>query len=79
MSDPAEIVRYSDSYLDAFVHLLQLIVGVLMLIGPLWILNAIQDPHGKLAFISGAMVLFLLIITVLTAAKASEALAATAA
>ena len=59
--------------------MLQLVMGLAMLIGPLWILESFDNTTARLAAISGFVVLFLLLVSSLTASRVSEALGATAA
>ena len=77
--DIDRVKMYDDSKVDGLVNALLLTFGVIMLIVPLWVLDIIESTHYRLAFISCAIVLFLLLIAGLTAAKPSEALAGTAA
>jgi len=62
-----------------FANFFLLTLGLVMLICPLWVLDYLQGTEERLGFISGAIVLFLLLISSLTSAKPSEALAGTAA
>ena len=55
------------------------IVGLAMLVGPLWILENLSDLPKKLGAITGFIVLFFVLVEVGTAARAYEALAVTAA
>lgn len=73
------VVTYSDSRIDTFVHALQLAIGVGMLIGPLWILNSVNSTAIRLSTISCCIVVFLTAVSVLTSSSVPEALAATAA
>lgn len=54
------------------------IVGLAMLIGPLWILNAVKPIVYRLAVISSFIVIFFVVLAV-TRSRLYEALAATAA
>lgn len=71
------------AHLDRAVFVIMILLGLGMLIGPLWWLNNLAD-HGanlapRLGIITGFLVLFVALISVLTIAKAFEVLAATAA
>ena len=77
--DKRTVFMYSDARVDLVVTVLLLVLGLVMLIVPLWILDVIRNTQYRLAFISCAIVIFLLLISGLTAARPSEALAGTAA
>jgi hypothetical protein len=50
-----------------------------MLIGPLWILDEVQEPERQLGVITGFIALFFVLVAVATNAKIFESLAAAAA
>ena len=54
-------------------------VGLSMLIGPLWILEYVNRSWAQLLIISGFIVVFFVLVLVATAARTFDALAATAA
>jgi hypothetical protein len=70
---------YSDGRADLFADMVLLGLGLLMLICPLWILEVIGNIHCRLAFISCSILVFMLLVSLLTPARPSEAFAATAA
>ena len=75
-----DVVTYiSDKRIDRFITVVIVGVGVLMLIAPMWILQALQDIHQKLGTITAFIVLFLGMVSYTTVAKPFETLAATAA
>jgi hypothetical protein len=76
-----KLVQYANEQkLNRAVAILITVGGLGMLIAPLWVLECVGGDTGReLAVISGFIVAFLLMISVATSAKQSEALAATAA
>ena len=54
-----------------------LLVGLLMLIAPLWILEIVHGSSQRLAVITGFIILFLALVVFATAARPFESLAAT--
>lgn len=74
---------HRDSVVDKFVTCVTVMLGLAMLIGPLWILQHIsaQQPNleARLAVITGFLILFTILLSVTTVARPSEVLAATAA
>lgn len=70
---------YDDKKIDQFVFAVTMCLGILMLISPLWILNSINGPSLKLGVITAFIVVFCSIVSVATAARPGEVLAATAA
>jgi len=72
-------MTYSDSSVDGTVHILQLVMGLAMLIAPLWILKSVDSTTTRLASISGFIVIFLLLVSFLTPCRVYEAFGATAA
>jgi hypothetical protein len=74
------VVTYiSDKRIDRFITVVIVSVGVLMLIAPMWILQALQDIYQKLGTITAFIIVFLAIVSYTTTAKPTETLAATAA
>lgn len=69
----------SDKRIGRFVNVVVIVIGIAMLICPIWILNCLQGQRERLATITGFVVLFLGIVGGATVAKIWEALAATAA
>jgi hypothetical protein len=54
-------------------------LGMGMLVGPLWILNEVQEPRARLGVITGFVVLFSTFVFLSTLVKTWELLAAAAA
>lgn len=78
-SESETIQYYSDRRVDFFADMVLLGLGIFMLICPLWILDVIKNTKCRLVFISCSILFFLLLVSLLTPARSSEALAATAA
>lgn len=70
---------FSDKKIDRFMTVVILVIGLIMLIAPMWILQTLDNNNHKLGTITGFIVLFLGIVSYATAARPLEALAATAA
>lgn len=70
---------HSSKALDAFVTFMIIALGLLLLLGPMWSLQFIQDDVRRLGLITGAVLLFTAILASTTIAKPFEVLAATAA
>lgn len=71
-----------DSVVDKVVTCATMILGLAMIIGPLWLLWHLSDNQNlesRLGAITGFLVLFTILLSVLTVAKPWEVLAATAA
>ena len=72
-----------DSVLDKFVTCLIMLLGLGMLIGPLWWLQHLSADQpslqARLEVITGFLVLFTILLSIFTVAKPFEVLAATAA
>ncbi|KAI0469998.1 hypothetical protein GGR56DRAFT_661136 [Xylariaceae sp. FL0804] len=75
----ADITYYSDGRIDGFVSVLIAFLGTIMLITPIWILQALDNLTMKLAVITAFVLGLLLIVSFLMVAKPLEALGATAA
>lgn len=73
------VLYFSDKRLDRFASIVIIIIGLTMLLTPLWILQAVQEPLYKLVVISVFVLAFLVSMSVTMAAKPFEGLAATAA
>ena len=69
---------FSDKRVDRCVYVLIVILGLLMLIGPLWWLSFELDSSRRLGIITGFIVLFTLLMGGATNARPFEAMAATA-
>lgn len=72
-----------DAVLDKFVTCAVMILGLAMLIGPLWWLQHLSahqpNLQARLEVITGFLVVFTILLSILTVAKPFEVLAATAA
>lgn len=68
----------SDKRIDLFVGLITTIIGLAMLVIPLWILAFVNGLVGRLAIITAFLVIFLCFVAALTIARPFEALGATA-
>ncbi|KAK1671996.1 hypothetical protein BDP55DRAFT_274936 [Colletotrichum godetiae] len=77
--DKEDVSHYSDKRMDSFASAVIIAVGVLMLITPIWILQALTDLKAKLAVITAFIFVFLLVLSLAMVAKPFEALGATAA
>jgi len=73
------IQLYSDERIDIFVTFTSVIIGLAMLIAPIWILAYTDPVAAKLAIITAFILLFLALVSFGTSAKTFESLAATAA
>ena len=75
-----EDVHYtSDEKIDRFIATFIMVLGLIMLIAPLWILAFLGGLVQRLGVISAFIVLFVALISVTTVAKPFESLAAAAA
>jgi hypothetical protein len=74
-----EINYNSDERIDVFVSIIVTILGLLMLIAPLWILGSVAPAKERLAIITVFLTVFLCLVTFTTAAKPFESLGAAAA
>lgn len=73
------ITYISDKRIDRFITVVIVVVGMMMLIAPMWILQSLADQTQKLGTITAFIVVFLGLISYTSVAKPFEALAATAA
>ncbi|KAF4628645.1 hypothetical protein G7Y89_g9509 [Cudoniella acicularis] len=75
-----DVITYtSDKRIDRFITVVIVGIGTVMLVAPMWILQAIPNNSYKLAVITTFIVTFLGMVSYATAAKPFETLAATAA
>ncbi|KAH8174765.1 hypothetical protein LIA77_06184 [Sarocladium implicatum] len=72
------VLYFSDKRLDRFASILIILIGVTMLLTPLWILQAVQASLYKLVVISVFILVFLVTMSFTMAARPFEGLAATA-
>ena len=70
---------FSDEKIDRFIATFIMVLGIIMLIAPLWILAFLGGLVQRLGVISAFIVLFVALISVTTVAKPFESLAAAAA
>lgn len=64
--------------MDRFVYGTIVLIGVSMLIVPLWWLDAVSDDHQRLGIITGFVLLFALLLGFSTQARPFDTLAAAA-
>ena len=76
---PEEIHYSSDTKIDNSIGITITILGMLMLVVPLWVLNETKGTRTRLGVITGFIVLFLGLVAFTTVAKPFESLAAAAA
>lgn len=75
-----DVIMYtSDKRIDRFITVVIIGIGTVMLLVPMWILNAVNNNNIKLAVITAFVVVFLGLVSYATVAKPFETLAATAA
>ncbi|MCJ1248357.1 hypothetical protein MMC30_005574 [Trapelia coarctata] len=77
--DPKLIRYHSDVRIEKFITAVVTLCGALMLIAPLWILDAVGTKRAQLEVISVFIVVFLVLVSSITVARPFESLAATAA
>ena len=77
--DDETLYYHSDESVQAFDSGLVMLIGLVMLLAPIWILNAVKGTSDRLRVITVFVTAFLLLLQVVTIAKPSETLAATAA
>jgi len=73
------VVWSDEKRLESFCTAVVAVIGLGMLIGPLWILNVVQNTEARLGVITGFIALFFVLVAVATNAKVFESLAAAAA
>jgi hypothetical protein len=78
-NQPEEIHYSSDAKIDNSVGVTITMLGMIMLIAPLWILNEISGPRARLSVITGFIIIFLGLVAFTTVARPFESLAAAAA
>jgi hypothetical protein len=76
---PKDVVLSNTKRLETCSSLLIALVGLAMLIGPLWILEFVTNTKQQLGIITGFIVLFFWVVAVGTNARVFESLAAAAA
>lgn len=76
--DRQEVYQFSDQAIDELGSLMILVIALLMLIAPLWILQALEDKYAKLAVITAFIVICLFFLTLATMGRPFETIAATA-
>lgn len=75
-----ENIHYaSDQRIEFFVNVVITLMGMVMLILPLWVLAIVERTTYRLAFITTFLALFLCLVSFTTVAKPFESLGATAA
>jgi hypothetical protein len=75
-----DVITYTDDKrIDRFVTIVIVGVGTVMLLTPMWIMQALHNDNAKLAVITAFVVVFLGLVSYATVAKPFETLAATAA
>ncbi|RSL60017.1 hypothetical protein CEP54_006973 [Fusarium duplospermum] len=77
--DAEYVSYYSDSRMDTFASAAIAVIGVVMLITPIWVLQAMDGLKAKLGVITAFVLIFLLVLSFAMASKPFEALGATAA
>lgn len=77
--DQKYVSYYSDRRMDGFASTFIILVGLIMLITPIWILQALSNIQTKLIVITLFTSAFLVVMSVSMVAKPFEALGATAA
>ncbi|KAK7403419.1 hypothetical protein QQX98_010832 [Neonectria punicea] len=77
--DAGHVAYYSDERIDRFASAVIVVVGITMLITPIWILQAMETLKTKLVVITVFILAFLLILSFFMVSKPFEALGATAA
>jgi hypothetical protein len=65
--------------MEVFTDAIVILLGLLMLYGPMWWLNWVSDDTKRLGIITGFVTLFAVGLRIVSAAKPFEVLAATAA
>ncbi|KAI0174378.1 hypothetical protein BJ166DRAFT_512026 [Pestalotiopsis sp. NC0098] len=77
--DSQYVSYYSDQRIDGFASGFIVLVGLTMLVTPIWVLNFVESMNSKLIVITIFTVFFLLVMSFAMVAKPFEALGATAA
>jgi uncharacterized membrane protein len=80
VSPYADFVYYiDDAKVEKFVRFVLTLVGLVMLIAPLWVLAVTRGRVKRLGVITAFVVMFLVVVGAATTARSFEGLAATAA
>ena len=79
LNNDGTVLYHSDALINAFDNGLVILIGLSMLVAPIWVLFAVDSIKGRLGVITTFVTTFLLLLQVLTAATPAEILAATAA
>lgn len=74
-----ETIWHNDKRVEIFSAAIIGLLGLGMLIGPMWVVYRVTDPTIRLAIISSFIVLFYVLVNIATTAKVFESLAAVAA
>ncbi|KAF7542033.1 hypothetical protein G7054_g148 [Neopestalotiopsis clavispora] len=77
--DSQHVSYYSDQRIDNFASVLIVLIGLTMLVTPIWTLNAVESMQSRLIIITVFVVIFLLVMSFAMVAKPFETLGATAA
>ncbi|KAF3018462.1 hypothetical protein E8E14_007858 [Neopestalotiopsis sp. 37M] len=77
--DTEHVALYSDQRIDNFASVVIVLIGLIMLVTPIWTLNAVGSMQSRLVIITVFTVVFLLVMSFAMVAKPFEALGATAA
>ncbi|RSL53118.1 hypothetical protein CEP53_007849 [Fusarium sp. AF-6] len=77
--DARHVYYSSDARMDKTVSVVIVAVGIIMLITPIWALQAMDGLKAKLGVITAFVLIFLLVLSFAMASKPFEALGATAA
>lgn len=77
--DKGDITYFSEKRLNLFVSVTTTLIGLAMLVTPLWILQSTTNVQSKLIVITVFIVVFLLVLSFGMVTKPFEALGATAA
>lgn len=75
----ATTVYHSNTTLDAVSYAVVISLGLMLLIGPMWVLQFVADDVRRLGIITGFVLVFTALLASATVAKPFEVLAATAA
>lgn len=77
--DSQYVSYYSDQRIDGFASGFIVLVGLSMLVTPIWVLNSLESMNSRLVVITIFTIVFLLVMSFAMVAKPFEALGATAA
>ncbi|KAF9891652.1 hypothetical protein FE257_003664 [Aspergillus nanangensis] len=78
-SDPETTYYYDGQLIESIIRCSMILLGLAMLIAPLWWLLLVETPAYRLGIISGFTTLFLALVTAISGAGPFETLASTAA